>query len=271
MVVQQSRPSARTWVLAAIELIAAIAVARLIIANDNTAGAHHHMPGMDMGAPAVRVAQWAWPEYIAIAVAAVALIWWLTTRRAIAALLTGAALALLAASAGMRILVTQSHLVAMVALELLLVIAPLLILAGIKPDTGLRGRGGIWTVFAVTTAVAYSALLITVHLPAVHNRAAELGAAPLWVAIVTLIVGICYWFAVLRTGARVPVRIRRAVLLGAQEVAAFIGLLSLFGAWGAMGQTSPLGISSAWDQRLGGLFMMATCAAVAIPLLRRLN
>lgn len=67
MVVQQSRPSARTWVLAAIELIAAIAVARLIVASDNTSGAHHH--------------------------------------------------------------------------------------------TGPRGRGGIWTVFAVTTAVAYSALL----------------------------------------------------------------------------------------------------------------
>jgi hypothetical protein len=92
------------------------------------------------------------------------------------------------------------------------------------------------------------------------------------VPAILAVVAVCALeFAVLRTGARVPVRIRRAVLLGAPEVAAFIGLLSWFGAWGAMGQTSPLGISSAWDQRLGGLFMIATCAAVAIPLLRRLN
>jgi hypothetical protein len=55
------------------------------------------------------------------------------------------------------------------------------------------------------------------------------------------------------------------MLFGAQELAAFIGLLSLFGAWGAMAHTS------AWDQRLGGLVMMATCAAVAVPLGRKIR
>jgi len=54
VVVQQSRPSARTWVLAAIELIAAIAVARLIVASDNTSGAHHHT---GPGRPSARRAQ----------------------------------------------------------------------------------------------------------------------------------------------------------------------------------------------------------------------
>jgi len=47
-------------------------------------------------------------------------------------------------------------------------------------------------------------------------------------------------------------------------------LLSLFGAWGAMAHSSPLGISMVWDQRLGGVFMMATCAAVTIPIASRI-
>jgi hypothetical protein len=33
----------------------------------------------------------------------------------------------------------------------------------------------------------------------------------------------------------------------------------------------PLGISAAWDQRLGGVVMMATCAAVAIPIAHSLR
>jgi hypothetical protein len=61
---------------------------------------------------------------------------------------------------------------------------------------------------------------------------------------------------------------RRALLIGAQEVAALIGLLSLFGAWGAMSHRSPLGIPSAWDQRIGGIFMIAVCAAVTLPIAR---
>jgi len=95
--------------------------------------------------------------------------------------------------------------------------------------------------------------------------------APLWMALVALVIGVGYWMAVLRTDGRVPVRVRRAVLIGAQEVAAFIGLLSLFGAWGAMDHDSPLGLSAAWDQRLGGVFMLATCAAVAIPMVQRIK
>jgi cytochrome c oxidase assembly factor CtaG len=250
-------------------LIAAITVARLIVATDHPEPAEHqHMPGM--GGP-VPVAHWGWVEFTAIAVAVAALIWWLVSRRTIPAVLAGAALTVVAASGPVRIISTQSHLVAMVALEVLLVLAPLLILTANRPSGSSRRPNIGWTVCAGTAGVAYAALLIVGHVPAVHRRAAEIGAAPLWIAIVALAIGICYWFAVLRTGARVPLAIRKAVLLGAQEVAAFIGLLSLFGAWGAMGYTSPLRISPAWDQRLGGLFMIATCVAVAIPLYRRLT
>jgi hypothetical protein len=82
-------------------------------------------------------------------------------------------------------------------------------------------------------------------------------AAPLWAALVALALGVAYWCGVLCTADRITTRARRMLLLGAQEVAALIGLLSLFGA--------------TWDQRLGGLLMMATCAAVTVPLARNIS
>ncbi|OBS02037.1 hypothetical protein A9W98_17110 [Mycobacterium gordonae] len=109
------------------------------------------------------------------------------------------------------------------------------------------------------------------HVPAVHHRAAERGVVPIWVATLALLIGVAYWAAVLRTGGMVTLAVRRSILIGAQEVAAFIGLLSLFGAWGAMAHKSPLDLSSTVDQRLGGLFMMVTCGVVAIPIAAKLR
>jgi hypothetical protein len=270
------RPPARTWVLAAVELLAAIAVARLIVWTDRepaTGPRHHGMPGMaERGTP---VAHWGRLEYAAIAVAVIGFAWWLVRRHTAAAVLAAAGLTVLAASPGVRVLAPQSHLIAMVALELLLVIAPLLVLAAVprghRARFGPVRRWGAWSALAVAAALAYAALLITIHLPAVHHRAAALGVVPVWVAMVALAVGIGYWFVVLRSTGLVPTAVRRGVLLGAQEVAAFIGLLSLFGAWSSAMHQSPLGLSAAWDQRLGGVFMMAACATVAVPILRKLR
>ncbi|MCW2686106.1 MAG: hypothetical protein JWR37_996 [Mycobacterium sp.] len=276
MAVRESRPSAWTWLLAGLELIAALALARLIVWTDRAhAPGHtgHGMAGMPgMAAPPAPVARWGSSEYASIGVAVVALGWWLLGRQAVAAIVAAAAVAVVAAPPAVRVLAAQSHLIAMVALELLMVIVPLLVLSAWRRPgdwAPAPGWGGGWTLFAVGTGLLYSALLIVVHIPAVHHRGGELGSTPLWLAVVATAIGIGYWAGVLRTAGRVPTSIRRAVLLGAQEVAAFIGLLSLFGAWSGMGHDSPLGISAAWDQRLGGLFMMATCAAVTIPLIRR--
>jgi Cytochrome c oxidase caa3 assembly factor (Caa3_CtaG) len=275
MTVEQRRPRARTWLLAAVELAAAILVARLIgwIAQ-NPASApvgDHGMSGMP-GMAAAPAAHWGWMEYTAIGVAAAALAWWLLLRQPVAAVPAAAGAAVLAASPAVRALATRSHLIAMVELELVLVIVPLLVLAAANPRgerlSALRSRN--WTMFTVVAALLYSALLIVIHLPAVHSRSAKLDSVPLWVVALALAIGMAYWPAVLRTVGRVPTQIRRAALFGAQEVAAFIGLLSLFGAWGAMAHSSPLGISMVWDQRLGGVVMMATCAAVTIPIASRI-
>jgi hypothetical protein len=275
MTVEQRRPHARTWLLAAVELAAAILVARLIGWTARTPASapvrDRGMSGMP-GMAAAPTAHWGWMEYTAIGVAAAALAWWLLLRQPVAAMPVAAGAAVLAASPAIRVLATRSHLMAMVELELVLVIVPLLVLAAANPRaerlSARRSRKS--TVFTVVAALLYSALLIVIHLPAVHNRGAELDAVPLWVVALALAIGMAYWPAVLRTAGRVPTQIRRAALFGTQEVAAFIGLLSLFGAWGAMAHSSPLGISMVWDQRLGGVFMMATCAAVTIPIARRI-
>jgi hypothetical protein len=271
--VDNRRPHARTWLLAAAELAAAVLLARLIAWTAHTpASAHGHghemsdMPGMAgmsnmPGKAAAPAADWGWLEYTAIAVTAAALVWWLLLRQSVAAVPAAAGAAVLAASPAVRVLAIQSHLIAMVELELLLVVVPLLLIAATSRN---------WTVFTVVAALLYSALLIAIHLPAVHSRNTEFGSVPLWVVAVALSIGLAYWSAVLRTAARVPAKIRRAALFGAQEVAAFVGLLSLFGAWGAMADGSPLGISMVWDQRLGGVFMIATCGAVTLPIARRI-
>ncbi|MDT5348926.1 MAG: hypothetical protein QOH91_2213 [Mycobacterium sp.] len=282
MVIQQSRPSARTWLLAAAELTVALIAARLILWTDHPPTAchhhHHHHPQGTAGIPkaAAPLIHWGWVEYISLGVAVAALGWWLQLmvatrfarlrracdrhyrRAASAAVTSAAAFAIFAASPAVRSLACQSHLVAMVVLELLLVACPLLLLrARPRPSVVRPTRRVGWTIFACVAAVLYAALLIVIHLPAVHRRGAESGSAPLWLVLVALAIGVVYWFGVLCTPDRLTTRARRLMLVGTQEVAAFIGLLSLFG--------------TAWDQRLGGLFMIATCAAVAVPLAQNMR
>lgn len=272
--VQANPPLMRTWPLAALELLGALILARVIVWAEPPAMQHDEhgmkMPGM-AGAPRLD-AHWTWPVYTAIAVVAVAAVWWLLSRHALAAVVCAIAITTCAASQPARVLAAQSHLVAMVVLELLMVLTPLLVVTVLPRPTDTRptSRRG-WLSLAVGSALAYSGLLIVLHIPAVHHRGVELGAAPVWLALAAPLIGIGYWFGVLNTTAVVSEKARRASLLGAQEVAAFIGLLTLFAAWGIADHHSPLGIPPVWDQILGGLVMMATCAAVAIPLARRMH
>jgi len=271
----QDRPGRRTWLLAVIELLAALLVARLLLRTTAIYGSAHH----DMSAMAEPTTppliQWTSLEYSTIGLAVLAGIWWLVKRGPTAAALAGVGLIVVAASLPMRTLATDSHLVAMFVLELLLVIAPLMLIAAL-PGSVARRRGVAhrrnrwWTSYTAATGLFYSALVIWLHTPAVHHRA-DGNPAPLWLAGVTLAIGLCYWSAVVRPPGAVSLAVRRAVLIGAQEVAAFVGLLSLCGAWGGSAHHSALGIPALWDQRLGGALMIATCAAVSLPLLSKLS
>jgi hypothetical protein len=270
--VERSTPSKRVWLLAAVEAIGALVLARVLLSTDPPAIQHGHHHGMPMPGMAGQDVVWSWPVYASAAVAVVAAMWWSARREGVAAVVCAVAFTACAASQPVRALATQSHLIAMVALEVLMVLVPLAVLTVLPPATSTtRASTRGWSSVAIASALAYAALLITLHVPAVHHRGAELGAVPVWVALVAPLIGMGYWYGVLRTAAAVPTRVRRAALFGAQEVAAFVGLLTMFGAWSAATESSPLGIPTAWDQALGGLVMMATCAAVAIPIARRMK
>lgn len=267
-------PSVRTWVVAALEVVAALVLARILVWTDRPAQPHQEhrmapMPGM-ANAPALQL-HWTWPVYAAAVVAAAASIWWVLRRQTVAALVGTIAVTICLASYPVRALAAQSHLVAMIVLEVLLVLVPLWVLTALPhtADTGSIGcRRAGWMLLAGGSALAYAVLLIAIHVPGVHHHAAAGNVVPLWLAIFAPMIGIGYWFGVLRTAAVLSLRIRRVSLFAVQEIAALVGLLSLFSAWGSPGHTVPLGISAGWDQALGGLVMMATCAAVAIPIAR---
>jgi hypothetical protein len=280
---QRSAPSTRTWVIAALELIGALVLARILVWTDRPAGQHQErgmapmhgmsaMPGMaDKPAPQPH---WTWPLYIAGVAAAAAFIWWALRGQAVAAVVGATAVTICAASHPVRTLAGQSHLIAMIALEVLLVLVPLAVLtvlphAAATGPTGYRRAG--WMVVAGGSALAYAVLLIAIHVPGVHHHGGAGNVAPLWLTITAPMIGIGYWSGVLRTTAVLPLRTRRASLIAVQEIAALVGLLSLFSAWGGAGHAGPLGISAAWDQALGGVVMLVTCAAVAIPIARRMH
>jgi hypothetical protein len=270
-------PSARTWIIAVLELGGALTLALILLWTDRPAGQQQEhgmapMPGMaDTPAPQ---AHWTWPIYTAGVVAAAAFIWWVVRRTTVAAVGGAVAVTICVASQPVRSLAAQSHLIAMIALEVLLVLVPLSVLQMLPHATDseptLKRNAG-WMLLAGGSALAYAVLLIAIHLPGVHHHAGAGNVVPLWPAIAAPMIGIGYWFGILRTAAVVPLRARRASLLAVQEIAALVGLVSLFAAWGSPARTGPLGISADWDQALGGLVMMATCAAVAIPIVRDMH
>jgi hypothetical protein len=274
---RRGAPSARTWIIAAVELIGAFVLARIMVWTDRPAGQHHEYGMTTMhGMPEMPVPQlhWTWPVCTAGVLALAAFLWWVWRGQAVIAVVGATAATIYMASHPVRMLAAQSHLIAMIVLEVQLVAVPLWIVTLLPSaaDTGRTGcRRAGWMLLAGGSALAYAALLIAIHLPGEHHHRGAGNVVPLWLAVAASTIGVAYWFGVLRTAAVLSLRVRRTSLLAAQEVAALVGLLSLFSAWGGPGPAGPLKISVAWDHALGGLVMMLTCAAVAIPIARRLH
>jgi len=269
------RPSRSLWIAAAVEIGVAVAVSAIVLhaghappATDGSASGMASMHSHRSVEP-----HWSAGTLVAAALAAAMLAWWLATRARIPAVLTAAGLVWLGASDTVRSLAVHSHLVAMAALEALLVAVPLLLIASLPrraPDTGAR-RSLAWTVWVVVAVILNSALLIALHLPAVHNRGADLDMLPLWLALLIVVVGLAYWGAILLTTRGVRPALRRGALIVGQEVAAILGLATLIGPNPHMNHAGALGLSANLDQRLGGMLMLVTCAAVTLPLANRLE
>jgi hypothetical protein len=248
-----ARPTSGLWLAAAAEISVAVAVGVLVLAGRaDGAGppAAHHPVQM----------HWSAALFGSAALAIFAMIWWAVTRAWPPAVL--AALGLLGAvsSAPVRTLALHSHLVAMAALEILLVAVPLLLFAAARHAKvpPLPGRSSTWTLALVAVAALYGLLFVLVHLPAVHRSSSGMSTVPLWAVALAGVIGVAYWVAILSSAGRVTLAVRRTALLLSQEVAAIIALATLL-------------FSTTADQLLGAALMLITCAAVTLPLLRRFD
>lgn len=271
--VDQTRLTPKLFLAAGLEIGAAVAVAALGTRGtrrpDSPSHSHSGMAAMH---PENAAAHWSVAAVATGVVAAGAVLWWMRTRSRAGAALAAAGLAALAASPAVRTTSVTSHLVAMAALEVLAVAVPLLIVAAVRrpapPDRDRSTRP--YTVAVIAAAVCYSGMLIVLHLPVIHDRAGQLALLPLWLALVVAAIGIAYWTSILTTAGRVRTSVRRRALIIGQEVGAILGLAAIIRPDTGMGHSSPLGISAQLDQRLGGVLMLVTCAAVTLPLLKTL-
>jgi cytochrome c oxidase assembly factor CtaG len=255
------RLSPGLWIAAAIEIAVAIAVSAIILRVGVAPSAAGHsdtdMTSMESHRP--MEIHWHAATLLTAGLTALVAAWWMTSRKRVPAILTAAGLVGLGLSDTVRTIAVQSHVIGMAALEVLFVAVPLLLIAALPRQTSAAGRSPLWTGWVILAVLLNSALLIALHLPAVHDRGMQLGTVPLWLGLLVLAVGIAYWSAILVTAGRVGPALRRGALIVGQEVGAILGLATL------------LGTGHDLDQRLGGAVMLATCAAVTLPLAKRLE
>lgn len=260
------------WIAAAAEIAVAIAVGAMLLhygvtgrSTPDIAGMHsHHHPAQ---------MHWSATSLVVAALTAGALIWWVRTRASFPAVLTAVGLTGVVVSEPVRVLALQSHLVAMAVLEVLLVAVPLLLLAALR-RTGVTSRperSGAWATGLIIATTVYGCFLVVLHLPGIHSLAGGLTMVPIWLPALAGAIGMTYWAAILLTAGHATPSARRTALIVGQEVGVIIGLAALFVPSPFMNHPSPLGLSSTTDQRLGGALMVLTCAAVTLPLARRLE
>ncbi|MGV0643957.1 cytochrome c oxidase assembly protein [Mycolicibacterium sp. XJ2546] len=262
-------PWPRLWLAAGAEIGVAVVVAAILFGAAKTTSSGDPHTGMHVHASPI---SWNAAVTVAAVVTAAAFTWWALTRDRIPAVLTAGGLVGLAVCEPVRAIALQSHLVGMVVLEALLVAVPLLLISTRRPRPATAPtRSASWTSLVVVAVVLNSALLIGSHLPGVHSKAMALTAVPLWLIVLVIGVGTTYWAAILLTAGRVTTAVRLRALLIGQEVAAILGLAAVILPSPIMADHTVIGLSGITDQRLGGVVMLVTCAAVALPLARRLQ
>ncbi|OBG02567.1 hypothetical protein [Mycolicibacter sinensis] len=265
------RLSPGLWLATVAELAVAVAVGAVLLrANATSMPAHHHQhePGMHDSSMPIH---WSVSFFTIAALTAALSLGWKIFRNRVFAFAAPGGLIAVVASEPVRTLALQSHLIAMAIVEVVLVAAPLLIVAGVRGRTDQQaGRSSGWMAGVIAAVLANSTLLIVLHLPAIHGRAAALTAVPGWLITAAVVIGVGYWSAILLTAGSVPLALRRAALTIGQEVAAILGLAAIIVPASHTHQVNPLGLSAATDQRLGGVLMLITCAVVTLPLMKRL-
>jgi hypothetical protein len=199
------------------------------------------------------------------------------------------------ASFAARLLTPSSHLLLMIQVELLTVVAPIALWLLVRPMVSRRrpaaecaecpdegivaelsgGRPRALTV-AVLAALAYPAVIIGWHLPAVHALThpgtADAPAVAVVRAVSLLAAGLVLWVVVLGPQPTLPGRTRALVAATALELTALPGLALLLAITPLYGATTgAFGLSALADQRIAGALMMLVDLPIALVLARRLR
>lgn len=266
------RPPAWVWMAAVTEIVVAVAVGAILVHYHSTPPTDHramHIMAEPYTAPE---AHWMTTTVVVAACTMVAaLVFWACKRARVAAMLAAVGLSSAAMSEPVRAMSLQSHTVAMAALEVLLVAAPLVTMSA-RRERGnvVVGRSIPWMGAVGLAVVLYGMFAVALHVPAIHDMSRTATAVPLWLSGAALIIGLLFWAAILLTERRATETFRRNALILGQEVTMILGLAALFVPSPYMQHANPLRLTASADQRIGGLLMVATCAAVTLPLVRRL-
>ena len=239
-------------------------------------GGYMHQSDMAMAgtAPATQPGwQWAIPAVISLASisAARALMEGTMNRRALAVLGGGAAAAA-AVSPPVLEGARSSHFVFMTQLELLAVVAPILIVLGIRRRWRGTVTGEALSRLAPVAAAASALTVAVIHLPAVHaaiTTSAVLQACALLAVGGT---GALVWLGVLADPLADGASRRLVSALVSQEAMAIIGLVLLLSphVLFATHQTRLAGMDPLLDQRLAGAVALAVDLIITVPVLIRL-
>jgi cytochrome c oxidase assembly factor CtaG len=253
------------------ELLVVVALIWVISPGTNT-----HQTDMAMAGNAPdnqRGWQWAVPAIIGLAALSTAstLMDGRMTRRALAVLAGGAAAAA-AVSPPVLQGARSSHFVFMTQLELLAVVAPILIVLGIRRRWRGTAVGEALGHLAPAAAVASVVTVTVIHLPRVHaamTTSAVLQACALLAVSGT---GALVWLAVLADPSAEGALRRLASALVSQEAMAIIGLVLLLSpqVLFATHQMRPAGMDPMLDQRTAGAVALAVDLLVTVPVLIRL-
>ena len=262
------------WLLLASTLGELLVVGALIWVVAPGSNTHHTDMATAGSAPDTQGGwQWAVPAVIGLAAvsAASTLMDGRLTRPALAVLAGGAAAAA-AVSPPVLQGAQSSHFVFMTQLELLAVVAPILIVLGIRRRWRGTAVGQALGHLAPAAAAASMVTVTVIHLPSLHaaiTTSAVLQACALLAVSGT---GALVWLAVLADPSAEGAARRLASALVSQEAMAIIGLVLLLSphVLFSIHGTRPAGMDPMLDQRTAGAVALVVDLLVTVPVLIRL-
>ena len=259
--------SALVW---AISRLVATSAATVRHGDMDLAGHARRFCGADCGQPG-----WYWAAAGLLALtaigAAIGLMESAAHRRAMLVLIGGAVAAVAVSPPTMRG-AQLSHFIFMTQLDALAVIAPVLIILGIRPGWLDTAVSDAFSRIAPSAAAACAAAVVVLHLPAVHTAMVQSAVAQAIAALAMVGTGGLVWLGVLGDVSPDTVRRRVVSVFVSQEAMAVVGLVLLLSPVAFYPVHTAAGPvpTALIDQRAAGAVAIAVDLLVTVPVLFQL-